>query len=115
MSFPNILTALPKRRYQYGEYSVTLLSDINSNDSIDYLYIVAVLREGYNRPEVYITCEPQKLNDSLTYRIRVISENEEHNISEDPQWKNEQNFCEFALQGIQQMFNLSDEEPIQLS
>ena len=115
MPFPNILTALPKRRYQYGEYSVTLLTDISSSDAISYLYIIAVMREGHTNPEVYITCELQKLDDAPSCRVRVISEHEEHNISEDSQWKNEQKFCEFALQGIKQMFNLSDEDPILLS
>ncbi len=113
MSLPNILTALPKRRYQYGEYAVTLLSDISSTDATSYLYLIAVIRDGYDKPEVYITCEPQKSNN--TYSVRVISEHEEHIISEDPQWKNEQKFCDFALQGIKQMFNLSDEDPILLS
>ena len=115
MSFPHILSALPIRRYQYGEYSITLLSDVSSDDSISYLYIIAVVREGYDKPEVYITCEPYRSNESQSYRVRVISEQEEHNISEDPQWKNEQKFCDFALQGIKQMFNLSDEDPILLS
>ena len=115
MPFPHILSALPKRRYQYGEYLITLLSDVSSDDSTSYLYIIAVVREGHDKPEVYITCEPCRSNEPQLYRIRVISEHEEHNISEDTQWKNEQNFCDFALQGIKQMFNLSDEDPILLS
>ncbi len=115
MTFPSIQSALPKRRYQYGEFSVTLLSDIISSDTYNYLYIVAVLREGHTKPEVYITCEPCTSNNTNTYRVRVISEQEEHNISVDPQWQNEQNFCDFAMQGIKQMFNLSDEDPILLS
>ena len=115
MALPKIQSAIPKRRYQFGEFIVTLLGEISSNEDHTYLYIAAVLREGNTTPEVYITCEPNKTNDTANYRIRVLSEHEEHIISEDSQWKNEQRFCDFALQGIKQMFELTDEDPILLS
>lgn len=114
MALPTIQSAIPKRRYQFGEFAITLLSDINSSDPVSYLFIAAVLREGGLKPEVYITCEPTTSNDEYTYRIRVLSENDEHIISEDKQWHNEQKFCDYALQGIQQMFELTDETPILL-
>ena len=115
MAFPTIQSAIPKRRYQYGEFLITLLNDISTDDSISYLFIAAVLREGSSSPAVYITCEPIVSNNINSYRIRVLSEQEEHTISEDIQWKNEQKFCDFALQGIKQMFELTDETPILLS
>lgn len=115
MPFPAIQSAIPKRRYQYGEFSITLLSDVSSNDPINYLYIVAVLREGASKPEVYITCEPITLNNTHAFRIRALSEQDEYIISENTQWHNEQLFCDFAMQGIKQMFELSDENPILLS
>ncbi|MDW3095337.1 MAG: hypothetical protein R8G33_06680 [Gammaproteobacteria bacterium] len=112
MALPVIQSAIPKKRYQFGEFTVTLLTDINSNDKASYQFIVAVLREGSIKPEVYITCEVFTLNDAESYRVRVLSEKDEHIISEDKQWRNEQKFCDYALQGIQQMFELSDENPI---
>ncbi len=114
MTLPTIQSAIPKNRYQYGEFSVTLLTDVDSGDTTRYLYIVAVLREGSTQPEVYITCEPFTENDKNTYRVRVLSEHEEHVISIDTQWHDQQRFCDYALQGIQQMFELSDETPILL-
>ncbi len=112
MAHPAIQSALPKRRYQFGEFAVTLLTDINSSDKTSYQFIVAVLREGSIKPEVYITCEVITSNDGDSYRVRVLSEQDEHVISEDKQWRDEQKFCDYALQGIQQMFELSDENPI---
>tara|TARA_R110002049_G_scaffold147342_1_gene310078 strand:- start:43393 stop:43740 length:348 start_codon:yes stop_codon:yes gene_type:complete len=115
MALPTIQSAIPKRRYQFGEFTITLLHDITSSDSVSYLFIVAVLREGASKPEVYITCEATTSNEENTYRIRVLSEQDEYIISEDRQWRHEQAFCDFALKGIQQMFELTDESPILIS
>jgi hypothetical protein len=115
MALPTIQSAIPKRRYQFGEFTITLLTDIKTSDIVSYLFIAAVLREGSSNPEVYITCEPTTLNDKNTFRIRVLSEQEEHIINVDKQWRHEQEFCDYALQGIQQMFELTDESPILIS
>ncbi len=115
MTFPAIQSAFPKRRYQFGEFSVTLLTDIETHDAVSYLYIAAVLREGSHSPEVYITCESTILDDENTCRVRVLTDNSEHIISHDPQWRQLQNFCDYALQGIRQMFELSDESTILIS
>ena len=115
MALPIIQSAFPKSRYQFGEFVVTLLTDISSSDPVSYLYIAAVLHEGASKPEVYITCESTTLDNETTYCIRVLSEQEEHIISQDKQWRDEQKFCDYALQGIQQMFELSDETPILIS
>ena len=119
MPLPTIQSAIPKRRYQFGEFVITLLSDIESDDTAAYLYIAAVMREGSNQPEVYITCETISSENQPANkpdcRIRVLTENDEHLIGEGTQWKHEQTFCDYALDGIQQMFQLTDETPILLS
>ena len=115
MPHPVIKTAFPKRRYKYGEYTVTLLTDITSDDEMAYLYLAAVVKDGYSQPEVYITCESISAETPAQFRIRVLTDNEEHIIGEGPEWKQEQAFCDYALQGIQQMFGLDDEQPMQLT
>lgn len=118
MATPHIQSALPRRRYQFGEFSITLLTDIQSDEPVDYKYILAAMREGGTQPEVYITCEAIRREDEKekqTYRIRVLTDQQEHIISTDTQWQNESAFCEFALDGIKQMFELSDEEATLLS
>ena len=114
MAIPSIVTAIPRRRYQYGEFSVTLLTEITSQDSISYLYIAAVMQDGNTSPELYITCESIPENEANKFRVRVLSMQDEHIISESSEWRNEQAFCDFALQGVAQMFELSDEKPILL-
>ena len=114
MAVPSIVTAIPKRRYQYGEFNITLLTEITSQDPVTYLFIAAVMQEGKTAPEVYITCETITPQESRLCRIRVLSAEQEHVISEDSRWHDEQAFCEFALQGVGQMFELSDEKPILL-
>lgn len=115
MPYPVIKTAFPKRRYKYGEYTVTLLTDISSDDGMTYQYLAAVVKDGYPQPEVYITCETISAASPAQFRIRVLTENEEHIIGEGSEWKQEQMFCDYALKGIQQMFGLDDEQPMQLS
>lgn len=114
MAIPSIITAIPKRRYQYGEFNITLLTDISSQDSASYLYIAAVMQEGNTTPEVYITCEAISAGEPNKFRVRVLTSQDEHVISESSEWRNEQAFCDYALQGIAQMFELSDEKPILL-
>ena len=115
MTTPSIVTAIPKRRYQYGEFAITLLTEITTKDPVSYLYIAAVMQEGKDSPEVYITCEPISASEPQQYRVRVLSAQDEHIISEASEWRSEQAFCDFALQGVKQMFELSDEIPTKLS
>lgn len=115
MALPKIQSAIPKRRYQYGEFIVTILSDITSPDPYDYLYIAAVLRDGCTQPEVYITCESIQKIGQQSYSIKVLSQDSEHTISQNSQWKNEQLFFDYVLQGVGQMFHLTDETPILLT
>ena len=115
MAFPTIQSAIPKRRYKFGEFIITILSDIETQNAESYLYVAAVLRDGSTQPEVYITCEPSTSENKNSYLVKVLSKDGEHIISEDKQWKQEQKFCEYALEGIQQMFELTDEIPALLS
>lgn len=115
MALPTIQSAIPKRRYKYGEFVITLLSDIESQDTNSYLYIAAVLREGSSQPEVYITCESVTSDGKKSYIVKVNTKDNEHIINQDTQWRHEEKFCTYALQGIQQMFELNDETPVLLS
>ena len=108
MAIPHIQSALPKKRYKYGEFIVTLLTDVVSHDNVQYMYLVAVLSEGENNPQVYITYEQTTQN---SYQTRVVSAQDEHIIASQQARMTESAFCEFALADIEQMFGLSDETP----
>ena len=49
---PVIRTAIPKRRYQIGPYSASLLGEIESGDARAYRYILAFVASGKREPEV---------------------------------------------------------------
>ena len=46
MEAPKIQTAIPQRRYQFGEYTGVVLGEIESSDAVKYQYILALVREG---------------------------------------------------------------------
>ena len=57
MRKPNICRAIPKQRYKLGDYTIVVLEDIESEDEVEYEYLLAAIRDGRPEPEVYITCE----------------------------------------------------------
>jgi len=114
MAIPHIQSAYPKKRYKYGEFLVTLLTDVVSKDAEQYTYLIAIMSEGKTQPEVYITYQPISSQGHITYQIKVISEQDEHIINDDTQQMSENTFCDFALKGIEQMFGLTDETPVAL-
>lgn len=114
MAIPQIQSAYPKKRYKYGEFLVTLLTDVTSKDSNQYTYLIAIMPEGKTQPEVYITYQAVSFEGSVSYQIKVISEQDEHIINNDTNHMSESAFCDFALKGIEQMFGLTDETPVVL-
>ncbi len=114
MAIPHIQSAYPKKRYKYGEFLVTLLTDVVSKDAQQYTYLIAIMPEGKTQPEVYITYQAVSSQGDVTYQIKVISEQDEHIINDDANPMGEGAFCDFALQGIEQMFGLTDETPVAL-
>ena len=56
-SSPKIQTAIPQRRYQYGDYGVTVLGEIESGDERDYQFVAAFVKDGESRPRLYVVSE----------------------------------------------------------
>ncbi len=50
MTTPHIQTAIPQRRYQLGSFLVNILSDIKTDDPVEYRYIMALIDEGEQEP-----------------------------------------------------------------
>ena len=69
---PTIKTAIPKRRYQLGDHSASLLGEIESGDARHYRYILAV-RTGEREPVLYVCAALAERADGA-YRLRVVSE-----------------------------------------
>lgn len=111
MSFPTIHTAIPLRRYQYGEFVVTVLGDIESPDTVNYRYIIAVAQEGNPRPGLYLSSE-RAADGACDLRVSLADGSQVLETS--PAFCDLDLFVKEALQVISTMLNLSDEMPHRL-
>ena len=108
---PEILTAIPIRRYSYGEFTLTVLGEIESGDSIRYAYVMAVIQGQNPEPGLYLTAE--QAADS-GYDMRIIMQDGEEIIGHSEQWADLDMFVEEAVRVISRVLNLSDEVPYKL-
>lgn len=111
MSKPSFATAIPLRRYKYGEFTLTVLGDIETPDVIDYRYILAVAQGSDPEPGLYITAE-QGAGEELVMRIMMRDGDEV--IGHSGQWRDLDMFVDEALSIVSRILNLSDETPYQL-
>lgn len=108
---PNIKTAIPKRRYVVGEFSIVLLGEIESSDPNRYQYILAAVRSGEDHPLMYVISErsPRAQRDQGSHRVRVLagSADKEYGVSD--RWGDEEAFAEQALDIVRKALVLTDE------
>ena len=118
MQKPNISTAIPKQRYKYGAYTIVVLEEIQSKDEIEYIYLLAGIKDGHNEPEIFITCEKAQ-PDSIekgSHIIRVFAEQLDAEqsgsiIDQSDSWSDRDAFISYGLSGFKQMLELAEEEP----
>ena len=122
MQKPDISRAIPMQRYKFGAYIIVVLGEIESNDDINYKYLLAAIKEGHNEPEVYITCEEASAENSSqgTHIVRVFAKQLGQQgsgkiIDQSNSWASREAFITYALSGFQQMLQLQDEQPALLS
>lgn len=116
MNKPGIVTAVPKRRYKYGEFSMVILGDIESNDDKKYRYIMAVIRGTDPEPGIYITAEHDRpaVQGRSDYNMRIVMQDGAEVIGSSGDWHDLDAFANEALGIVGQLLNLSDEEPYRL-
>lgn len=114
MSKPGIVTALPKHRYTFGEFSVVVLGEIDSNDGVDYRFVAAVVQGQNPEPGLYITAEPISGAQPPGYEMRVIMHDGAEVIGSSADWGQLDAFTDEALQVISRILNLGDETPYKL-
>jgi hypothetical protein len=114
--FPNIRTAIPKRRYQLGDFSVTLLGEIESSDPANYHYILAFVPMGESQPNFFVTAEkvPPKDRTEGTYRLRVINSAMAEVMDQSDTWGDMDAFADQGLQLAQQALGLTGSEAMRL-
>jgi len=108
---PGIVTAIPRHRYSLGEYTVVVLCEIESNDGVDYNYIVAVVRGQDPEPGLYVTAENTP-GEGLA--MRLIMHDGEEVIGTSPAWSDLDAFVIAALDIVSRVLNVTDETPYQL-
>ncbi|NNG11923.1 MAG: hypothetical protein HKM88_01605 [Halobacteria archaeon] len=116
MNKPGIVTAVPRRRLKYGEFSVIILGDVESNDDKYYRYIMAVIRGADPEPGIYITAEQDRAagQGGTDYTMRIVMRDGAEVIGSSSDWHNLDAFANEALGIVGQLLNLSDEEPYRL-
>jgi hypothetical protein len=116
MALPVIKTAIPKRRYQFGEFSLVVLGEIESGDGISYQFLVSIIPEGKNAPELFISAEkcPPNQREAGIYQMRVLAEQASKTIKQSDRWQDLDEFMQDALALASELLNLSDERPILL-
>jgi hypothetical protein len=111
---PAITTAIPKRRYRLGEFTLTVLGDIESSDGIDYQYIMAVIQGQDPEPGMYITAERPDTPGGRELSMRLVMRDGTEVIGSSEQWVSLEMFTGEAIDIVSRILNLSDETPYQL-
>ncbi len=111
MSIPSIKTAIPLRRYQYGEFVITVLGDIQSDDPVRYRYIMAVATEADPKPGLFLSSE-RAGQDNFTLRVSMADGSQV--LGESEALGDQESFSREALKVVSTMLNLSDEVPHRL-
>lgn len=116
MDAPKIQTALPKQRYQLGDYTAVVLGEIESADAVRYHYILALVRDGEAKPSFYVTAEknPRARAHMGAHRMRVISQAFTDEIGSSDDWRDVEAFAAAALAIAAKILGLADETPVRL-
>ena len=116
-NFPRIKTAIPQRRYHYGDYMVTVLGQVESADANQYRFIAAFVREGEAQPQLYVTAQRPPLEEASrgAVALRLVGANIDEIMDVDGRWQDIQQFAEQALQLGTQVLGLEQEIPYRIA
>lgn len=111
MNKPGIQTAIPRRRYRFGEFTLTVLGEISSSDGNDYHFIAAVIQGQDPEPGMYLTAEREAGGG---YAMRLVMRDGAEVIGRSDQWGELDAFADEALTVVAQVLSLSDETPYRM-
>lgn len=116
MPAPHIKTAIPLQRHQIGSFVATVLGDIDSDDPVDYQFIMAIVEDGKQEPALYVASEYNTDTSAAEerFRLRVIMGNEEKLLSPSDEWGDVDKFSLAGMGIIAKLMHLEDEIPIRL-
>jgi len=110
---PKITTAIPLRRYQWGEYSAVVLGDIESPDARKYRYILALVPDGETRPVAYVVCTkaPRARAQEGSHILSVVSEPLTDELGIADAWEDVDAFAAEGFKVIARVLGLNEAEP----
>jgi len=111
---PGIATAIPRRRYRLGEFTLVVLGDIESRDGIDYQYIMAGIRGQDPKPGIYITAERGSGAGQGEFSMRFIMQDGYEVIGSSVRWSDLDAFVEEATGIVSRVLGLGDETSYRL-
>ena len=99
MYSPTIVSAQPRRRYQFGAYHATLFDTIESAGPIQYLYVLVVFGED-RAPVLFVASEmsdmPPLLGPAPPF-LGLFAAEGHRNLGSDERWADEEQFVGEAL------------------
>jgi hypothetical protein len=113
---PAIATAIPRHRYQVGDFAASLLGDIDSTDGRNYRWILALVPMSSREPVLYICCEqapPARAADGR-YDVRVVNDTMSEIVDSADHWGDAEVFAEQAIDLARQILGLKTEQLIKL-
>jgi hypothetical protein len=105
MNSPQFATAIPKRRFQIGDFSAVVLGDVESTDDNNYRYIFAMVQDGSKDPNFYVL----SIQRPGGYLLKVVAPNMERELDTSDAWRDLDIFTEQAISLAQQVMGLKDE------
>jgi len=111
---PAIATAIPRRRYRLGEFTVTVLGDIDSKDGRDYRYIAAVICGQDPEPGLYLTAEAGGPEEKGGLAMRLIMRDGAEVLDRSERWADLDAFVDETLRIVTRLLKLTDETPYRL-
>ena len=113
MERPDIRTAIPRQRYQFGEFTVVVLGQVESGDEKLYQYIMAWVRDGQSDPALYVTAEKSSPRQAAegSHQLRLITDTMSEVLDVADQWGDLEAFVERALELGRSALGLADDTP----
>jgi len=113
MAFPVIRTAIPQRRYQLCDFSLVVLCEIESSDGIEYKYLMGIIPQGKEHPELFISVEKVPAGGQ---QMCLHAEQNNQTLQGGGPWRDLDSFVEDALQIAAKLLSidLNEYEPFRL-
>jgi hypothetical protein len=117
MQAPKINTAIPRQRYQLGDYQAVVLAEIDSPDPARYQYILALVAEGAPHPSLYVIAEknPRSRKHEGSHCLRVVSEQFSEDMGSSDRYGDLDAFAAEGLRLAAKVLGLGAIEPLRLA